>query len=314
MEISGRDRLICVRHRLHSASCRTCADACPIDCLAFSRGPQIDPRDCTDCGLCAAACPVQALPGATKEVPEAAERLSRVKQAILGCRSSSEGISTVRVACLGGFSALDLVLLATSVRVGALQLNLASCRLCPAGAYVVPVVQSRVDEASGVLGENRIETFADTRIAGMTPRQAMRRGFLRNMVAPFAEVAHGVSSIQRSRAEFGSVPEGIPERQDQVLQRYGILPESSTTWRLRKTPRCDDCCRCAGVCPTGALTRRHRDGRRVFGIETERCTGCRACLDFCSKDGLRLSRAEEPGVNPPQDGRGESGRRPEPLY
>jgi len=297
LEISGRDRLICVRHRLRGASCRTCADACPIDCLALTRGPQIDPRDCTDCGLCAAACPVQALPGATREVPDAAERLSGMKQAVLGCRSSSGGISTLRVACLGGFSALDLVVLATSVGAGALRLNLASCRVCPAGAYVVPVVQSRVDEAADVLGENRIETLADTRVAGMTPHQAVRRGFLRNIVAPFAEVAHGVSSIQRSRAGSVSVPAGIPERQDHVLRRHGILPESSTTWRLVKTPRCDDCCRCAGVCPTGALTRRHRDGRRVFGIETERCTGCRACLDFCSKDGLQLSRV--PGSHRP---------------
>jgi ferredoxin len=297
LEISGHDRLICVRHRFHSASCRTCADACPIGCLALTRGPQIDPRDCTDCGLCAAACPVQALPGATREVPDAAERLSGVKQAVLGCRSSSEGISTVRVACLGGFSALDLVVLASSVRGGALRLNLVSCRLCPAGAYVVPSVQRRVEEAAGVVGENRIDTLADTRVAGMTPRQAMRRGFLRNIVAPFAEVAHGVSSIQRGRAESVSVPAGIPERQNHVLRRHGILPESSTIWRLVKTPRCDDCCRCAGVCPTGALTRRHRDGRRVFGIATDRCTGCRACLDFCSKDGLQLSRA--PGSRRP---------------
>ena len=289
MEVTGADRLVCVRHRLRRASCRACAEACPVGCLDLTRGLYIDARACTDCGLCAAACPVQALPGATRDVPEAVERLSTVRQAILGCRSFSEGISTVRVSCLGGLTALDLLVLATAVQADELRLNLASCRLCRAGAAVVPVVRRRVDEAVGVLGSNKITTLADTRDAGVTLHQAMRRGFFKDILAPFAEVAYRVSSSERRQAESAPPLVGIPERQNHVLAQHGELPESSTTWQLKKTPHCDDCCRCVGVCPTGALTRQRSDGRRVFGIATERCTGCHACLDFCPKEGLKLS-------------------------
>jgi ferredoxin len=220
-------------------------------------------------------------------VPEVVERLSTVRQAILGCRSFSDGISTVRVRCLGGLTALDLLVLASAVQADALRLNLASCRHCPAGAAVVPIVRHRIDEAVGVLGSNKITMISDTRDAGVTPHEAMRRGLFKSILAPFAEVAYHVSSSER---QDGSTPPlaGIPERQNHVLALHGQLPESSTTWRLNKTPQCDDCCRCVGVCPMGALTRQRIDGRRVFGIATERCTGCHACLDFCPKEGLTL--------------------------
>ncbi len=262
-----------------------------MNCLDLSRGLRVDAQLCTNCGLCAAACPVQALPGSTRSVPEAASLLAGAKQAILGCRSSSEGISTVRVACLGGLTGLDLVVLATSIQANPLRLNLAFCHQCPAGASVVPSVRRRIDEAAVVLGENRITALIDTRDAAMTPRQAMRRGFLRNILAPIAEAAQEFSTRRHEHIESGTLLSGIPERQKHVLDHRGRLPESSSIWLLSKTSGCDDCCHCVGVCPTGALSRQRKDGQRIFGVATERCTGCHACVDFCPKDGLTLSRA-----------------------
>jgi hypothetical protein len=149
-------------------------------------------------------------------VPEVVERLSTVRQAILGCRSFSDGISTVRVRCLGGLTALDLLVLASAVQADALRLNLASCRHCPAGAAVVPIVRHRIDEAVAVLGSDKITMITDTRDAGVTPHEAMRRGFFKDILAPFAEVAYRVS---RSERQDGSTPPlaGIPERQNHVL-------------------------------------------------------------------------------------------------
>ncbi len=289
MEISERDKRICVRHRSRKSSCQACVQACPESCLDVSHGLRVDAQACTNCGLCAAVCPVQALPGATRSVPETASTLSGAKQAILGCRSSSEGISTARVTCLGGLTSLDLVVLATSIQAHPLRLNLAFCDSCPAGESVVPIVQHRIDEAAVVLGEDRISALVDTRDAAMTPRQAMRRGFLRIILDPIAEAAQEVSTRQQEHAESGTLLSGIYERQAHVLEHCGGLPESSSSWLLSKTPECDDCCHCVGVCPTGALSRQRKDGKRVFSVATERCTGCRACLDFCRKDGLVLS-------------------------
>jgi formate hydrogenlyase subunit 6/NADH:ubiquinone oxidoreductase subunit I len=291
LEISERDKRTCVRHRFRKASCEACAQACPMNCLDLSRGLRVDTQLCTNCGLCAAACPVQALPGSTRSLPETAFLLAGANQAILGCRSSSEGISTVRSACLGGLTGLDLVVLATSIQASPLRLNLAFCHQCPAGASVVPSVRRRIAEATVVLGENRLTALIDTRDAAMTPRQAMRRGFLRNILAPIAEAAQEFSSRQHEHIKAGELLSGIPERQKHVLEHRGKLPASSPSWLLSKTSGCDDCCRCVGVCPTGALSRQRKDGQRIFGIATERCTGCHACLDFCSKGGLALSRA-----------------------
>jgi ferredoxin len=226
-------------------------------------------------------------------VPEAAEQLSRVKRAILGCTRSCEGISTVRVECLGGLSALDLVVLAVAARPPELRVNLAFCSGCAAGPDVVPVVQDRVEEAARVVGRGRITAFSDSRDADMTPRQAERRGLLRSLLAPVVLVARQVPAGPSERSASRTALRDIPERRRWVLERTGDLPRSSTLWLLARTPCCDDCCRCAGVCPTGALARPFRDGRRVLEIATERCTGCHACLDFCPKDGLALSpRAE----------------------
>ncbi len=291
MKISERDRRICVRHRSRKSSCQACAQACPENCLDVSRGLQLESERCTDCGLCAAACPVDALPGSTRSVPETALLLSEAKQSILGCRSSSEGISTLRVSCLGGLTGLDLIVLATSTQEPPLRLNLAFCHKCPAGASVVPIVQDRIDEASSILGEDQITALLDTQDASMTPRQAMRRGFLRVLLDPITDAAQRPSATQSEVSE-GEEFSGIPERQQAVLGRYGVLPDSSKRWLLSKTEGCDDCCRCVGVCPTGALSRKRVDGKKVFEIETERCTGCRGCLDFCPKDGLALSTPE----------------------
>ncbi len=294
MEISEPNRRTCVRHRSRKSSCRACVQACPVDCLDVSRGLRVDAQLCTNCELCAAACPVQALPGATRSVPETADLVSRAKQAILGCLASKEGISTVRVSCLGGLTALDLIVLATSSRVQPLRLNLAFCDQCPAGESVVPHLKSRIEEAAAVLGENRIMALCDTQDAAMTHDQAMRRGFLKHILDPVVELAREASTRQHERAESGTLS-GIPERQRIVLEDYDRLPESSPSWLLSKTPECDDCCHCVGVCPTGALSRQRTGGQRVFGVETEHCTGCHACLDFCPKDGLTLSRVTATG-------------------
>jgi formate hydrogenlyase subunit 6/NADH:ubiquinone oxidoreductase subunit I len=216
--------------------------------------------------------------------------LSETKRPILGCRAFTEGISTARVDCLGGLTALDLAVLATSIQVIPLRVNLAFCHLCPAGTSVVPMVRCRIDEASAVVGENRITALVDTQDVMMTRRQATRRGLLKNLLAPVAEMAQAVSMRQHEHTE-PAVFAGIPERQQYALGRCGRLPASSPNWLLSKTPRCDECCHCVGVCPTGALSRKRRHGERAFGIDTQRCTGCRACLDFCPKGGLALSRA-----------------------
>lgn len=150
---------------------------------------------------------------------------------------------------------------------------------CPAGASVVPSVRRRIDQAAVALCENGITALIDTRDAAMTPRQAMRRGFRRHILAPIAEAAQEFSTRQLEHIESGALLSGIPERQKHVLDHRGRLPGSSSSWLLPKTSGCDDCRHCVGVCPTGALSRQRKDGQRIFGVATERCAGCHACLD-----------------------------------
>jgi Fe-S-cluster-containing dehydrogenase component len=59
-------------------------------------------------------------------------------------------------------------------------------------------------------------------------------------------------------------------------------------YRLNVCQHCDTPL-CAGVCPEKAIVKR---GDGIVVLDTERCTGCQACVDACSFRAITFNRAE----------------------
>jgi ferredoxin len=74
------------------------------------------------------------------------------------------------------------------------------------------------------------------------------------------------------------------------LRQIGIGP---ALWGVRLDPRrCDGCCACARLCPTGAIAARGAQGRETaLRMDLSRCVGCGLCADVCLPGALSMAPA-----------------------
>jgi len=277
----------CVRNRHFKASCRACAAACPRDAITIDRHVHIGEESCSECGICSAACPTGALAGAADALDAAIGRLAAIPAQSVGCRQVLAGFGDTRLRCFGGLSARDLAAMAILTE-RPLVINVAPCGKCPAGPDVIPLLRKRLESvaAAGVLGSRPLPVLrADFGPGPESPTGASRRGFLSLFARAASQARQSDGAPQRTRRERHQV---AADRVDQDMRPWLL---ADTLFTPHKLASCNDCCRCALVCPSGALQRTRRNGRKLLTVTADACTGCGLCIDMCPLDALDVPSA-----------------------
>ena len=178
----------CVHDRVAGASCKACADACPVDALALGEDAlELCVDACIGCMLCAAACPQEAIDSGLPRLDAAL--LRRGKTAFLTCQHSGAGTAKQSVPCMHALSWRDVLRLhAAGVRKIAVALG--DCGGCEPRAVRLDRTLAHVNEllSSRRLPELEVQYLTNEQFkseirgasaAAMSPR---RRAFLRRMV------------------------------------------------------------------------------------------------------------------------------------
>ncbi|MBI5440867.1 MAG: 4Fe-4S binding protein [Deltaproteobacteria bacterium] len=293
------ERSRCLRMRYAESSCARCAAACPSGAVRLEGGIGVDGQRCTGCLTCTTACPSGALEGkapSDRLVGEVARHTLPVF--VVGCRKS--GACQHRLPCLGVLSAEHLVALYAS---GAclVQLDATGCARCPASS-MLERLSARLRDGAAVGGlalGDRIQMISDPK--QLDPREAPvdRRSFFSSLkdltvrgvaaaLAPPPEIEPTTSYSEKSlsarrRLLLGALPRLTEEARRQVEETFSFTVAFDAT--------CDGCLSCARACPTGALCdpgdERQEDSPPRF--ETDKCTGCGLCEEFCLSGAVRVS-------------------------
>lgn len=298
--ISGsRDDLLidssrCLRMRFNESRCRRCIDICPHGAVILDDGLSIDPELCRGCLLCTTVCPAGALEQ-SNDFFACLSQLSRVPEPILGCIHTKK-CSNAAVACLGGLSEEHLLILCQLLS-GELTLNLTACSNCP-NKPMIPLLRQRLAALSGA---GLTDTGCRTALAESAQdlhyhdesvdRRSFFRSFRNSLLKSAAVILsagnkqteqHTAYSQKRLpiRRELLNLTTGrlSPELRSLVLERY--------EHRIAISCSCTACQGCVAICPTGALLNDSPDAPPQF--DSQRCTGCGLCAEFCLDDALSL--------------------------
>ncbi len=297
---------LCVQARSPKASCRACAEVCPVQAVSLNRGVKLA-ESCTACGLCAAACPTGAI---RMEAPSevgllAAGRKVQGSPLVLVCERQlphlPEGArpQAVTVPCTGAVTA---ELLAGMVAAGHRQVLLwrpTACGACPNGQASAALVEralaalAQIYPGSVSAGDSLTTPGLEHGERSVAVEQAVladdRRAFLGSLFTGGGQVLGQLLGgwFGKPAAPKPSLPDPteVPHRR-QILSRAlaavppaegGALPGAA----LAVGAGCTLCVVCSRLCPAGAL-KLHQDGESAtLTWKASMCTGCGLCRDVC---------------------------------
>lgn len=305
----------CLPARYPEQACDLCVEACPVDAIGSVAGIPALTGTCIGCGQCAAACPSGALDLAGFQLPAIADDVG--DEIFVDCWRVPFEMSpagALRVPCLAGLGTGWLAGLVE--RAGERPVHLldrGACDACPAGKGVSGL-RARVSEARILLFESGVApeslpsiTFVPTETA-LTPgipesSQEMRMGrrsFFRNLAG---QMARGAEQVAATGID---ADDPIVLRQEvEPIDRLRLVTALATIARRhqRDLPNkvlphlsLGDCSGhgiCAGVCPTGALTRAIVGDTVGDAAELKflaaRCIACGQCARSCPDKALRVA-------------------------
>lgn len=264
------DGAACVHGLAPSASCDSCAQACPLAALELMEdGLMLDTDGCDSCGLCAPACPRTAI---TIPRPLTVLRRSRSEASAWARCSQTEDIGLPAVPCRHTFGIRDLDDLAGD---GVRKLNIlvAACSACPREGNDRPL--ERQAEAHRLVRQSRGEAAVNVTLHG-------------------SAIAFS-AALRSEHARADPVDEGrrrlfAPFLHSRANPGDDLPPQAVAYLRPEIDPaRCTGCDACARLCPDGALSLEGPPREAYLGFP-DRCSGCGLCMDICEARAIRLVR------------------------
>jgi ferredoxin len=219
-----------------------------------------------------------------------------VERPVLGCAGDVEVQGHARVTCLAALASEQLAALAVFVPHG-VQLNGTRCQGCPRGEAI-----ARLRDRLGTLGTlaAAVHLVQDPGELEYRAPTLDRRSFFRSLGRGTAARASRLVWPERNDNAEGRSKKILPRRRVLLNAALDQLPDRRRE-RLRDafgycvsfSAGCTACPRCVAMCPTGALVRMKKEGRRTMGFDAARCTGCGVCVAFCPFDALSLDSPGE---------------------
>lgn len=277
----------CVHALMETASCRSCADACPRGAWVIDdQMLGIDGDRCDGCDLCVPACPQGAVEG---RFSASLKKTDQGGVAFAACEHA--GVATGRdgmMPCLHALGTADLLQLRRD-GAGLIVTSRGDCEGCDRGS--ARRLDLRLREINRLLASRGLEPLkhrdldadawveAFRRICALSDTRPLdRRAFFRSAVKVPKERVEAL--IQDSIHAF--VPPGM------------LLDDGGADSLFPFVPRidpgnCVGCDACVRLCPQQAI-RLHADESDglQFVSHAERCSGCRICTDVCSWGAVRV--------------------------
>lgn len=298
------------------ATCRMCADECPVGAIHVGDAVILDAEACVECGACAHACPVGAFdaPDLATTLLRCVSRLSDHRAVELACAHRPIDERSVRpvdaALVVGGcLAALGPSTYAGLYALGVERIDVCmeTCDGCPANARVT--IERTLQKARLALRpwDVQIDAITTPEEGPTRPRPVFDANHppvsRRRLLHPLAE--EDADRLIAALVLDDESPSGrkapAPERQ-RLLNALRLLP--ATGQAMCPAPlagqifmqhgveaECSACGACARACPTGALTLDVRDDRGVFTLSHRAaiCAGCGVCIDLCERGVLAPS-------------------------
>ena len=316
----------CTKLRHRRSTCTLCADACPVQAIAWDDSVQVDPDRCTGCGVCATVCPTGVFEARS---PTNTELLIQIKELAqerewlaFACpryreMRSKEAEPFMQVPCLGRLDE-SILIGAVSMGISAVWLMDGACQECPqaGGRTVAGTVVERSNawlQAFGIAQRIAFSPHLPPELSEKARQLGAvdgpsRRAFFSLLARETARTA--AVTMESVRGDHGSLPE------EAQAPRRGELPTHLPAKRqlllgaLRRLSRpggagteisrglvaqldfkatCTGCQMCAFFCPTGALTKAEQDGRAGVAFRVAHCVDCGLCRDVCYCDAVVIA-------------------------
>lgn len=299
----------CLALRAGAAACQACATACPSASLTVGAdGPALG-RDCLGCGRCAAACPSGAL-----EVSGFREAKLPTGNLPLTVECwkvpASGGPLGISVPCLGGLSPSLILrwLLDTGERT-LILVDRGWCQGCAAGSGGFAGRQT-LEAALTWLADCGLprERWPKIQLLPLpaalmpsaipSPEQRLplsRRDFFARLGREAARSERPAARPAGTRAALRDRPCPLPARETLLASAAALAARHGRALPARARPllvvsaACRDIGLCAGLCPTGALTRLEAEGSLALRYAADRCVACGRCQAACPEAAITLT-------------------------
>ena len=120
-----------------------------------------------------------------------------------------------------------------------------------------------------------------------------RRSFLRSLGAGALQAATVSSTKEPPRRNLAPTSRCVPHK-TQLLKKVREADDTNHSLATAMTPKvhinsdCIPCPRCAGICPTGALTLVKQEKGKKLSFSRDQCSGCLLCVQFCQRSALSM--------------------------
>ncbi len=281
-EIDGN---LCVHGRTVDATCTACVKACPEGALSLcDDGLMIDVGRCDGCGLCAAVCPESAIEA------KFATTMRDVRGqgvAFVACDTATSDDGAGVVPCVHAISMRALFQLHDR-GIYTLWVAEAPCDTCRRGACMR--LESVVDTVNQYLSARDQPALA-IRLLPVGKWRAARDG---------AEVRRRDNGLGRRSLLKGMVSTLIDRVERQTVADEAPRPKhrpplfaDGDTALLPFVPeidseRCSGCDACVRLCAHGAITLRRDGDNTHYGLKANRCSGCMLCVDVCRQHAISI--------------------------
>jgi ferredoxin len=209
---------------------------------------------------------------------------------------------------LGGCFMSNLLAAINALSSKEVILDVGPCKGCVNG-HCISVIRKRVSrithkDQSGI--SPKITLVRDSKDIPGLDKGTARRLFLKKtgkIIADFSTELGGATCSVES-PESSDIKSPAKDQQALKIAREYVGDENLVknlfpyVFRLTATESCTRCPLCSGMCPTGALKRKKKDGSNHLFFTSENCSGCGLCVEFCKKNALTLrQRVEHPHLS-----------------
>jgi ferredoxin len=292
----------CLRARFSGSNCLACVVECQSGALIHTgKTISFDAEKCSGCLRCTAVCPNDAFTD-NIDLELLLETVRTREKIVLSCQKGCQFEEKIQIPCIG-FLSEPLLAAINALSSKEVILDVRPCRGC-VNEHCLNVIRTRLSlithkDQSGI--SPKITLVRDSKDIPGLDKGTARRLFLKKtgkIIADFSTELGGAACSMGS-PESSDMKSPAKDQQALKIAREYVGDENIVKnlyhylfW-ITATESCTRCPLCSGMCPTGALKRKKKDGSNHLSFTSENCSGCGLCVEFCKNNVLTLRQGVE---------------------